>query len=43
MNEVFIKYEPFIEGAFVGAVVVAVIAVFAAFVYKVIRFIIDKD
>lgn len=39
MNEVFIKYEPFFEGAFV----VAVIAVFAAFVYKVIRFIIDKD
>ena len=39
MNEVFIKYAPFFEGAFV----VAVIAVFAAFVYKVIRFIIDKD
>ena len=40
MNEVFMKYEPFIEGAFIGAFVVAVIA---AFVYKVIRFIIDKD
>lgn len=36
-------YMPFIEGAFIGALVVAVIAIFAALVYKLILFIIDEN
>ena len=36
-------YLPFIEGAFVGAAVVAAIAIFAALVYKIILFIIDEN
>lgn len=40
MKEVFMI---FIEGALIGALVVAVICIFAALVYKIIRFIIDED
>lgn len=36
-------YMPFIEGAFIGALVLAVIAILAALVYKIIRIIIDED
>lgn len=36
-------YMPFIEGAFIGVLVVAAIAIFAAFISKIIKNIIDDD
>lgn len=40
MKEIYI---PFIEGAFVVAFVVAGIAIFAAFIFKIIKSIINDD